>query len=84
MLHRHARRPQRSVRRIEAHRLDGTGQLAATVASHDFASVKASLIAAIELYLKLRADEPPRSEVKGMPQVLFDFLGHEAENAARL
>src|SRR5215207_6368803 len=42
MLHRHARRPQRSVRRV-----DGTGQLAATVASLDFASVKASLIAAI-------------------------------------
>jgi predicted nucleotidyltransferase len=86
MLHRRAGRPQRGVRRVEAYRLDETGQLAATVARHDFGSVKASLVAAIELYLKLRADEPPRSEVKGMPQALFDFffLGHEAENAARL
>jgi predicted nucleotidyltransferase len=83
MLHRRAGRPQRGVRRVEAHGLDGTGQLAATVARHDFGSVKASLVAAIELYLKLRADEPPRAEVKGMPQALFDFLGHEAENAAR-
>jgi len=46
--------------------------------------VKASLVAAVELYLELRADEPPRSEVKGMPQALFDFLGREAEHAARL
>ncbi len=84
MLHRRAGRPQRGVRRVEAYRLDETGQLAATVARHDFGSVKASLVAAIELYLKLRADEPPRSEVKGMPQALFDYLGHEAENAARL
>ena len=72
----------RGVRRVEAYRLDETAQLAETVARHDFGSVKASLVAAIELYLKLRADEPPRSDVKGMPQALFDFLGHEAENAA--
>jgi predicted nucleotidyltransferase len=83
MLHRRAGRPQRGVRRVEAYGLDATGQLAATVARPDFGSVKASLVAAIELYLKLRADEPPRSEVKGMPQALFEFLGHEAENAAR-
>src|SRR5215207_4206799 len=80
MLHRRAGRPQRGVRRVEAYRLDETGQLAATVARHDFGSVKASLVAAVELYLKLRADEPPRSQVQGMPQVLFDFLGHEEEN----
>jgi hypothetical protein len=78
MLHRRAGRPQRGVRRVEASRLDETGQLAATVARHDFRSVKASLIAAMELYLKLRADAPPRSEVEGMPQALFDFLGHDA------
>jgi hypothetical protein len=84
MLHRRAGRPQRGVRRVEAYGLDKTGQLAATVARHDFGSVKASLVTAAELYLKLRADEPPRSEVKGMPQALFDFLGHEADNAACL
>jgi predicted nucleotidyltransferase len=79
MLHRRAGRPQRGARRVEAYRLDETGQLAATVARHDFGSVKASLVVAVELYLKLRADEPPRSEVKGMPQALFDFLGHGAD-----
>jgi hypothetical protein len=84
MLHRRAGRPQRGVRRVEAYRLDDTGQLAATVARHDFGSVKASLVAAIDLYLTLRADDPPRSEVEGMPQALFEFLGHEADNAARL
>jgi hypothetical protein len=84
MLHRRAGRPQRGVRRVEAYGLDDTGQLAATVARHDFGSVKASLVAAIDLYLTLRADDPPRSEVEGMPQALFEFLGHEADNAARL
>jgi hypothetical protein len=84
MLHRRAGRPQRGVRRVEAYRLDDTGQLAATVARHDFGSVQASLVAAIDLYLTLRADDPPRSEVEGMPQALFEFLGHEADNAARL
>jgi hypothetical protein len=84
MLHRRAGRPQRGVRRIEAYKLDDTGRLAATVARHDLASVKAGLVAAVDLYLELRADEPPRSEVQGMPQALFDFLGHEADKAARL
>jgi hypothetical protein len=84
MLHRRAERPQRGVRRVEVYRLDHTGQLAATVARHDLGSVKASLVAAIELYLKLRADEPPRTEVQGMPQALLDFLRHEAEKTARL
>jgi hypothetical protein len=84
MLHRRAGRPQRGVRRIEAYKLDDTGQLAATAARHDLASVKAGLVAAVDLYLELRADEPPRSEVQGMPQALFDFLGHEADKAARL
>lgn len=83
MLQRRAGRPQRGVRRIEAYGLDGTGQLAASVARHDLGSVKASLVAAIELYLALRADEPPRSEVEGMPQALFEFLGCEADAAAR-
>jgi predicted nucleotidyltransferase len=82
MLHRRAGRPQRGVRRVEAYGLDETEQLAATVARHELGSVKAALVAAIELYLKLRADEPPRSQVQGMPQALFDFLGHEADKAA--
>jgi predicted nucleotidyltransferase len=83
MLHRRAGRPQRGVRRIEAYGLDGAGQLAASVARHDLGSVKAGLVAAIELYLALRADEPPHSAVEGMPQALFEFLGYEADTAAR-
>lgn len=75
MLHRRAGRPQRGVRRIEAHGLDGTGRLAATIAGHDLASVKAGLVAAIDLYLDLRADAPPRAAVEGMPGALLDFLG---------
>ncbi|MBZ6079070.1 hypothetical protein [Microvirga puerhi] len=84
MLHRRAERQQRGVRRVEAYGLGKTGQLAATVSRHDFRSVKTGLVAAINLYLELRADEPPRSEVKGMPEALFDFLGYEAGNAARV
>ena len=83
MLHRRAGRSQRGVRRIEAYGLDESGQLAATVARHDVGSVKAGLVAAAELYLDLRADEPPRSAVQGMPQALFDFLGQDSEHMAR-
>jgi predicted nucleotidyltransferase len=80
MLHRRAGRPQRGVRRVEAFGLDQAGQLAATIARHDLASVRASLVASIELYLELRADDPPQSEVKGMPQALLKFLGYESRN----
>jgi predicted nucleotidyltransferase len=83
MLHRRAGRPQRGVRRVEAYGLDDTGHLAATVARHDFGSVKAGLVAAAELYLQLRADAPPRSEAEGMPGALFAFLGHGSGKAAR-
>lgn len=81
MLHRRAGRPQRGVRRVEAFGLDQTRQLAATIARHDREAVKASLVAAIELYLELRADDPPHSEVEGMPQALLRFLGSESENS---
>lgn len=74
LLHRRARRPQRGVRRLEAFDLDPTGRLAATIARHDLAAVKAALIASIDLYLDLRADDPPRSEVEGMPESLLAFL----------
>jgi hypothetical protein len=63
------------VRRVEPYGLDGTGQLAATVAHHDVGSVKASLVAAAKLYLELRADEPPQQEVTDMPGALLSFIG---------
>lgn len=75
LLHRRARRPQRGVRRIEAFDLDATGRLAATIAHHDLAAVKAALIAAIDLYLDLRADDPPQNAVEGMPERLLAFIG---------
>lgn len=82
MLHRRAGRPQRGVRRVEAYGLDETGQLAATVAASDVGSVKASLMAAIKLYLELRADDPPQQDVKDMPEALFRFIGR-SETTAR-
>jgi hypothetical protein len=75
MLNRRAGRPQRGVRRVEAYGLGETGQLAATVARHDVGSAKASLVAAIRLYLELRADEPPQQEVKDMPGALLSLIG---------
>jgi predicted nucleotidyltransferase len=83
MLHRRAGRPQRGVRRVEPYGLDETGQLAATVAHHDVESVKASLVAAVKLYLELRADEPPQQEVTDMPGALLSFIGSSELTARR-
>jgi len=74
MLHRRAGRPQRGVRRVEAYGLDAEGRLAKTVAGNDLASVKASLVAAIDLYLDLREDAPPKHVVKGMPHALLEYI----------
>ncbi|WP_026791688.1 hypothetical protein [Pleomorphomonas oryzae] len=74
LLHRRASRPQRGVRRMEAFDLDGTERLAATIAHHDLPAVKAALIASIDLYLDLRADDPPQTEVEDMPEKLLAFI----------
>lgn len=75
LLHRRARRPQRGVRRIEAFDLDPAGRLAAMIARHDLAAIRAALIASIDLYLDLRADDPPWNAVEGMPKSLLVFFG---------
>lgn len=70
LLHRRAGRNQRGVRRLEALRLDEHGRLAATVARHDARSVRAGIDAAIDLYLDLRADDPPAETTRMMPELL--------------
>lgn len=74
MLHRRAGRPQRGVRRLEMAPEPSSGQLAATVATHEEASVRSALLAAIALYLDLRKDAPPRDPVDHMPRALQEFM----------
>ncbi|MDE8652077.1 hypothetical protein [Novosphingobium album (ex Liu et al. 2023)] len=74
LLHRRAARPQRGVRRIEQAGLDSDGRLAATVARPEVASVRAALIAAMDLYLDLRNDDPPERPAPTMPTALLDLL----------
>lgn len=79
LLHRRTSRPQRGVRRIEASSLDGTERLAATIAHHDLETIRAALIASANLYLDLRADDPPGNAVDGMPERLLEFLNNSRE-----
>lgn len=74
MLHRRSGRPQRGVRRFETYSPDHAKQLAATVARPEIESVKACLAEAIQLYLSLRADEPPTHPVELMPETLYELL----------
>jgi hypothetical protein len=74
MLYRRAGLPQRSVRRIEALGLDPDRRMAATVAAHDAASVRAALRAAARLYLDLREDAPPPNPAPGMPSALLALI----------
>ncbi|RUL78389.1 nucleotidyltransferase domain-containing protein [Dyella choica] len=74
MLHRRAGRPQRGVRRMESMDVRASAQLARTVATHDAVSARAALLAAIDLYVDLRSDEPPREVVRQMPEALFSHL----------
>lgn len=79
MLHRRAGRPQRGVRRIES--LDGpcVERLAGTIPSLDAESVRNALALAADLYLELRADEPPHETVDGMPDALHRYLTAAAQ-----
>lgn len=74
LLHRRAGLPQRGVRRIESMAKQSSEQLAATVPTHDEASVRAALLAAIALYVELREDHPPQDPVSRMPQALLDYI----------
>lgn len=74
MLHQRMGRPQRGVRRMELISDQASQQLARTVAMHDAMSVRAALLAAIDMYVDLRSDEAPREMVRGMPDALFSYL----------
>ncbi|OZI43964.1 hypothetical protein [Bordetella genomosp. 4] len=78
MLHRRAGQRQRAVRRIETVAGDSGAQLATTVPTSDKASVHAALLAAIALYVELRADEPPSEAVSHMPEALYDYVSRHA------
>ncbi|RPE81966.1 hypothetical protein EDC50_1169 [Vulcaniibacterium tengchongense] len=74
MLHRRAGRPQRGVRRIEALGGPGVEQLASTLPAFDAVSVRAAFLAAVDMYLDLRADEPPRQATRFMPDAVRSYL----------
>ncbi|WP_426281676.1 nucleotidyltransferase domain-containing protein [Lysobacter soli] len=74
MLHRRAGRLQRGVRRIELLGGPALGRLAETVATFDKESVRAAFLNAMNLYLDLRADEPPTQPVASMPAAIREYL----------
>lgn len=78
MLHRRAGRPQRGVRRIEAHGGPGTGQLACTVPAFDVESVRSAFLVAADMYVDLRSDDPPNETVERMPEAVRGYLGASA------
>ena len=80
MLHRRAGRPQRGVRRIEALGGGGVGQLADTVPAFDAKSVRGAFLVAADMYLDLRADDPPQQLTRGMPEAIVRYL--EADSRA--
>lgn len=73
LLHRRAGALPRGVRRIEG-LAARDARLARTVARLERASVRDALLAAIDLYLDLRADQPPQVPVAAMPAALIEFL----------
>jgi hypothetical protein len=70
---------QRGVRRLEALGLDPEGSLATTLAGHDAAAIRSAILAAIDLYLDLRGDEPPARPTIGMPMLLWEFMAPAAQ-----
>lgn len=76
MLHRRARRPQRGVRRIEALGGPCLEQLAGTIPAFDAGSVRGAFMAAVDMYLDLRTDDPPRETTAFMPEAIRSYLRH--------
>lgn len=74
MLHRRAGRPQRGVRRIETLDAAAVKRLANTMPIFDAASVRSALLAAADMYLELRADEPPHRTIEQMPKAIRSYL----------
>lgn len=78
MLHRRAGRPQRGVRRIEMMGGLCIEPLANTIPTFDTVSVRNAYMAAVDLYVELRTDQPPSQTVKHMPQAIRSYLGASA------
>ena len=78
MLHRRSGRPQRGVRRIEALDASSVQRLAGTVPVFDTRSVGDAYRVAVDMYLDLRADDPPLQMTPCMPGALHDYLGGNA------
>ena len=74
MLYRRSGQPQRGVRRIEQAGVDPDGLLAATLAGHDATAIRSALMAVIDIYLALRADEPPALAAPDMPGALIAWM----------
>lgn len=81
MLHRGAQREQRGVRRVESLGRDAVAALEATLATYDATSVRSALLAAIDLYVRLREEAPPSTGVARMPEALREFILDDARNA---
>lgn len=81
MLHRRAQREQRGVRRIEALGRDAVAALQATHPTYDAHAVRAALLAAIDLYLRLREEAPPSMRVARMPGALRELIRDDARDA---
>jgi hypothetical protein len=74
LLHRRAGRSQRGVRRLEALGKLSIERLARTVPTIDQASVCDSFVIAVDMYLDLRADDPPSKMTKHMPEAIREYL----------
>lgn len=74
LLHRRAGRPQRGVRRLEALGELSVERLARTVPAFDKASVRDSLLIAVDMYIDLRADDPPSKMIRHMPEAIREYL----------
>lgn len=74
LLHRRGGRPQRGVRRLEAFDALSSEWLARTVPAVDRDSVRDSFLAAVDMYLDLRADHPPPKMTRHMPDAIRAYL----------
>ncbi len=73
MLQLQAGRPIRGQRRLET--LAGARDtLLPTLAGYDAAAIRDAFVAAVAVYVELRAADPPPRPVPQMPQALLDFL----------
>jgi hypothetical protein len=73
MMQLRAGRPMRGQRRLETLR-GAHEKLRPTLAGYDAAEIRQAFVTAAEVYVELRAADPPPRPVAQMPQALLDFL----------